>query len=72
MNSAFIKVLQTDRGKYVREHESNFNAQEIYEKLVDFYTKSTKARVNNADILSYIPLARLESWKGKAESFILN
>ena len=73
MHSVFDKVLQTNKGeKHARECESDFNVQEIYEKLVDFCTKSTKARVNAADILSYVTLDRLESQKGATESFILN
>ena len=73
MHSVFASALQTDIGKkYVREHESDYDAQEVYEKVVDFYTTSTKASVNAADILSYITTAKIETWKGTSESFVLH
>ena len=47
MCSVFASVLQTDIGeKYVREHESDYDAQEACKKLVDFYANSTKASMN--------------------------
>ena len=73
MHSVFASALQTDIGKkYVREHESDYDAQEAYKKLVDFYTNSTKASMNAADILSYITAAKIETWKGTSQSFILH
>lgn len=73
MCSIFDEISQTDRRKkYVREHESDFDAKKICKKLVDFYVESAKASANVADMLSCIASARLESWKGTAESFILN
>ena len=73
MYSVFTATLQTDWGKkYVREHEADFNAQEVYRKLVKFYTSSTKASMNAADTLTYITTAKVETWKSTTESFILH
>ena len=64
MCSVFDKILHTDIGKkHVREHEHEFNSQEIHNKLVTFYTKSTKARANATEILIHITSAKLDSWK---------
>ena len=73
MHSEFHKVLHIDIGKnHVREHEHDFNAQEIFKKMMIFYTKSTKTRENETEILSYITSDKLDSWKITSESFILN
>jgi len=73
MHAVFDKTLQTDRGKkYVREHEEDFNAQHVYQKLSGFYTTSTNARVSAFTTLSYITSAKIESWKGTTEAFILH
>ena len=62
MYSVFTKVLLTDYGKrYVREHEVDFDAQKVYEKLSTFCTDSTVARVNASDLLSYITLGKIDS-----------
>ena len=68
------KVL-TDQGKaIVREHESDFDAQAVYRKLLDYHLKSTKAQIESATILSYITSVRLGSgeWKGTTEAFIIH
>ena len=73
MHAVFDKTLQTDRGKkYVREHEGDYNAQHVCQKLSAFYTKSTNARVSASTTLSYITSAKIESWKGTTEAFILH
>ena len=73
MHLVFTAALQTDRGeKHIREHEAAFNAQEVYKKLVNFYTTSTKASMNVANTLSYITTAKIETWKGTSESFVLH
>ena len=52
IHSVFSTSLQMDRGnKFVREYEYDFDAQALYSKLHDFYTKSVRARVNASDIL---------------------
>jgi hypothetical protein len=66
------KVL-TDRGKsIVREHEADFDAQKVYEKLVDHHLRSTKAMIESSTLLSYITSARLGTgeWNGTTEGFI--
>jgi len=66
------KVL-TDRGKaFVREHETDFDAQAVYHKLTEHHLRSTKAQIDSSAILSYITSVRLGSgeWKGSTESFI--
>lgn len=68
------KVL-TDVGKsLVREHEKDFDAQSLYQKLRDHHLKSTKALMESSTILSYITSVRLGNgeWKGTTEAFILN
>ena len=75
MYSVFDKVLQSDRGKaFVRAHEADYNAQSIYIKLVDYYTKSVKASLDSSNLLSYITSTKIDSsaWKGTAEGFILH
>ena len=73
MCSVFDKVLHIDTGnKYVPGHYHDFNAQYIYKKLVDFYTKSTKTRANATETLSDITSSKIDSWKRTSESFILN
>ena len=75
MYSIFVKTLQTDQGKvFVREHEDDYNAQEVFHKLKDHSLKSTKATIDSSKILSYITSAKIGdgTWKGSSESFILH
>ena len=75
MCSAFDTVLLTDKGKaIVREHEDDFDAQSVYNKLKEYCTKSTKASLEASKLLSYITSARIDSssWKGSTEGFILH
>ena len=68
------KVL-TDRGKgFVRDHEADYNAQKVYQKLVDHHLKSTKAMIDSSTIQSYITSVRLGNgmWKGTTEGFIIH
>ena len=68
------KVL-TDRGKgFVRDHERTYDAQKVYEKLVDHHLKSTKAMIDSSSILSYITSVRLGNgtWKGTTEAFLVH
>jgi hypothetical protein len=51
------KVL-TDKGKaLVRDHESDYDAQKVYEKLQKHHLSSTKAMMDSSAILSYITSA---------------
>jgi hypothetical protein len=68
------KVI-TDRGKgFVRDHENDYDAQKVYQKLVDHHLKSTKAMIDSSSILSYITSVRLGSgmWKGTTKGFIIH
>ena len=69
-----MKVL-TDRGKgFIREHENNYDAQKVYQKILDHHLKSTKAMIDSASILSYITSVRLGNgmWKGTTEAFVIH
>jgi hypothetical protein len=66
------KVL-TDSGKaIVREFETTFDAQQVYNKRIKHHLKSTKARIESSTILSYITSNRLGigEWSGSTEGFI--
>ena len=68
------KVL-TDRGKaIIREHEHDFDAQQVYKKIKDYHLKSTKAKMESSGILSYITSTKLGdgTWNGTTEAFIIN
>ena len=68
-------MLQSNRGKaFVRAHEADYDAQSIYVKLLDYYTKSVKASLDSSNLLSYVTSTRIDSsaWKGIAEGFILH
>ena len=73
MHAVFDKALQTDQGKkHIREHEGDYDAQLICKKLSAFCTKSTTSRVSASTTLSCIMSAKIESWKGTTEAFILH
>jgi hypothetical protein len=68
------KVL-TDRGKaIVRAFEDTFDAQTVYQKLVEHHLRSTKAMLESSTILSYITSVRLGNgeWTGTTEGFIIH
>ena len=55
MYSIFDRVLNTDKGKsFVTQHEIDYHAQNIFTKLVDYYTTSTKNALEVSKLLSYI------------------
>ena len=69
------KKVLSDQGKtIVREHVGDRDAQTVYKKIVQYYIRSTKESLREADILSYITSAKLSSgkWKGSTTRFILN
>ena len=63
----------TDQGKsYVREHESDFDAQSVYRKLLDYANKSTAADIAKEQLVDYLTTKKLDSrWTGTTEGFIL-
>jgi hypothetical protein len=68
------KVL-TDRGKsIIRDHEHDFDAQKVYQKIKSYHLKSTKAKIESSVILSYITSCKLGdgTWNGTTEAFIIN
>ncbi len=69
------KCLLTDRGKkIVREHESDYDAQKVYDKIKQHHMESTKARTNASKLLTYITSTRLGNgeWRGTTEGFIIH
>ena len=65
----------TDPGKtFARQYENDFDAQQVYAKLWDHHTKSTKAVMESTDLLSYITSTHLGTgdWHGTKENFILH
>jgi hypothetical protein len=65
----------TDRGKaIVRAFEDTFDAQTVYQKLVEHHLRSTKAMLESSTILSYITSVRLGNgeWTGTTEGFIIH
>jgi hypothetical protein len=68
------KVL-TDRGKpFIRDHEHDFDAQKVYQKIKAYHPQSTKAKMESSVILSYITSSWLGegTWNGTTEAFIIN
>ena len=62
MYSVFDRVLKSDKGKaFVRKHEDDYDAQSIFIKLVDYYTKSTRATLELSNLLSYITSVYIDS-----------
>jgi hypothetical protein len=70
-----VVILMTDIGKaLVREHEPNYDAQTIYEKLRDSAENSTASKIASSDLLRYLTTVRLGegSWKGTTQGFLLH
>ena len=72
--SVFESVLKTDMGKYiVRQHEDDFDAQEVFRKLETYALTSTQATLDASSLLTYLTSAKFDSkWKGTSTSFILH
>jgi hypothetical protein len=57
----------------VREHSFDFNAQEVFRKIVKHYTESASAKISSSTTLGYLTTAKYgSSWTGTAEGFILH
>ena len=66
-------TLLTDKGQeLVRKYKDTFDAQKIYQDLLDYHAKSTKATQNASELLSYITSNKLgtDSWDGSSESYV--
>ena len=75
MYAVFTKTLLTDKGKsLVREHDTDSDAQTIYQEVFLHAKRSTKASVDASELLAYITTSRLGTglWKGSTESFIIH
>ena len=56
------RVLQTDEGKsYVREHEKDHDAREVYRKLLNFATNSAAAELNKDGLVKFLTTTKLDS-----------
>ena len=72
MCSVFELTLLTDQGKStVRAHESDYEAQKVYEDLLNYHTISEKASLTTSSRLIYLTIARIDEWKGTDESSML-
>ena len=70
-----MKILKTDQAQtYLREHDGDYDAQAVWQKLVAYSTASTKASLDSSALLSYITTACLSSdtWRGSSQPFILH
>ena len=58
--------MQTDEGKsFIREHEKDHDAREVYQKLLDFATKSTAAELNKDGLVKFLTVTKLDTcWIG--------
>jgi hypothetical protein len=73
--AVFEQKLQTDKGKaLVHEYEVTSGAQAVYAALLDHYTKSVKALLDQSQLMVYITTIKIGdgSWRGSAASFVLN
>ena len=60
--SVFNRVSKADKRKsFVRQHKVDYDAQNIFTKLVDYHTNSTKTALEVSKLLSYITLNRIDS-----------
>jgi hypothetical protein len=60
MYAMFERTLMTDKGKMiVRQPAIDGNAQQVYKKLKDHATHSTKALLDASKLLTYITSAKL-------------
>ena len=68
-----INILQTDRGVvFVGQHETDRDAQIVFDTVITFYTDSRNSDIDSTDILKYITSARLGTgnWNRTTVSFI--
>ena len=75
MYSVLQRTLRTDEGKsIVRDHENDFNAQQVFIEIKACSEKSTKSSLESSELLSCVTTTRFAGgdWKGSARSFILH
>jgi hypothetical protein len=68
------RIIQTDEGKaFVRQHEKDYDAQEVYRKLLNFATKSTAAELAKDGLVKFLTTTKLDNrWNGSTVGFILH
>ena len=73
MYTIFTHCLKTDMGKsIVREHDKDFDAQKVWEKVLAYQSKSTYVSHEAHNLLSYITSTKLyEHWNNTSLKFIL-
>jgi len=76
MYSGFDQILLNNQEKeFVRTNREHSDAQKIWESLVEYMQRSTKASIDTADLLSYLTTFCLglgSSWSGTYKSFIIH
>ena len=71
----FDKIVQTDRGRaIVRQYESTYDTQKVYEALVKHHLQSPRAQIEAAEMLGYLSTARFGSsiWPTDSLAFVSN
>ena len=67
------RTLLTDYGKaLVRKYEDTYNVQQIYKDLRARAETSVNAHINSGKILAYITSAKVDTWRGTTQSFVLH
>ena len=75
MYAVLEQKVMTDQGKaYVRSHEKDFDAHQVYAKLKTYHLKSTRAKINSSTLLQYITSVKITDgdWKGSTHGFLLH
>jgi hypothetical protein len=68
MYSVFKRTLQTDMGKALFcRHKSDFDAQTLYQSLLEYSIKSTKASLDTSKLLAYITITKLRAVHNQAD-----
>ena len=72
MYAVFVQTLLTDQGKaLVRQYEASSDAQGVFKALLEHATQSTKASLEQSELLQYITSAKIgEGFEGSAHKFI--
>jgi hypothetical protein len=73
--AVFEQRLLTDKGKaLVREYEATSDAQAVYSALIDHYTKSVKASLDQTQLMQYLTSIHIGDGtrRGSAASFVLH
>lgn len=71
--SILVHSIKTDMGlSFVRQHITDYNAQECWKKIINEAKKSTRAELEVSSLQDKIINSRLDThWKGSASGFLL-